>query len=1178
MAAFKSKIFMFLAFCVNVLIMAQNDPNWCGNKHANLVKLQTIVQSVVDVEVPEFMGISTGRIEAFLRKHAPQIFNKYSFVVKRLNGKKTPFSRILNAFSRLNYLSNERILEQIQNDIKECFNCHYFDFDQSEIQMIDQWRNDKQFCMVRSTGVEDSQTIANAGGNVSIAYVNSYTYEIKQAMGEVVASYFGMQSLKNRIAGGEILSSTDVCLPVLIQLLIGESVGGSSNPQEIPVSGVAFTTNQGLSAPNFSITEINASFGHGEGIVANKVIADRYYVTTSKIDSSLSIYPMIYQKTFRLIPSNLENVPGSTAPNGRGLMLVSFNNPRELTHTSALSQLQIKSLYHALKTIESSYGQPMDVEFVVVGSTVYIVQARPAMRHVATPSYLKIEQLSEEDISKPLQVMTLVPGNAQLLVITNPADILIANTLDEADQMPNNAAAKAVIVHAWASSLSHAAVNFISHGIPCLYVQNKNELSQLIAQVSTKKPLIIDSQRRIVALWNSEEPIQECIAHGWFEHPIDRAYSFMSDKEMSVVATGMSLPVDARLLILLDSFKKTQNPADQKKIIAEIVDRVTKRLALTSRRIAHLKLINSDIHKALDAFKMTFDKIIAELSYGIDQGSDHFELLFYHKILEALLFQDSSGQPVLGAFTYTYFLNDLFGSQTLLALMRQANNNKELNKLISYAKYTTNTTLAQAWQKYAALLENYKNPDDIAFASEMTHLKTLLAQYEFHDCLSLWFATEFYQLTKQQIISPVDAREGLSHLTQGFTQDTQMFLVTLQQLKHKMLMINTQRSNQFAKVSAIEDVWKQIKNEIIEPLTTTAFIQEFNRAPLVVKIVACDVMRMAIDTIDTTIKTVKISNSVSLNDRIIYFKIMLSDFNQLCSSLLQDIMPQDALKYHHSWPLRWYLERKRMLFAAIMQNSTKQQMFQRSPDFSVNAAMLGSGTAFERHFPETAEDIFMLIHQNSLVAVAGTYDSLFKEKPLEEMLAIPESVQNIIKYVESSECSHLLNDRNIEKPIRIGMQYSPNMIELSYNMSLRNHSSTFQIKYNNLTQQASIAVQFLGEARGRWEQIALLANLSTDISNLELVSDVVLDKKAGITSWEWIIHNQKEFELIMKYVALCGTLSFERNLEIDELASLATIKNFQKNIKSIIATYHGLYSDALINYLMIECENLDYLN
>ncbi len=1157
----------FMAFFLLANAFGHMDPNWCGNKHANLVKLQTIVQSTSDVEVPPFIGISTGRVEAFLRKHSPQIFKKYAFVVNRLTGKKTSLSKIMNAMTGLNNLSNEDILQQIQGEIRSCFYNHMFDFTDEESSTYAKWTAENQFCMVRSTGVEDSQTVANAGGNLSLAYVKPDYYFINNAMGEVIASYFGMQSLKNRIAGGEELSATDLCLPVLIQLLIGENIGGSSNPQEIPVSGVAFTTNQGLSAPNFSIAEINASYGHGEGIVANKVIADRYYVTTSKIDNSLSIYPMVYQKAFRLVPGRY---------NDHGL--ISIKNPHALMNKSALSESQITSLYKALKTIENSYGQPMDVEFVVVGPKIYIVQARPAMRHVATPSYLNFEKLSEQDISTPLQVMTLVPGNAQLQVITNPQDIIVANTLDDADQMPNNAKAKAVIVHAWASSLSHAAVNFISHGIPCLYAQNKTELSQLIAGISPQTPLIIDSQRRLITLWQGSKNIEQCTISGWFEHPIDRAYSCIAQEQLTTTNTTISLPVDARLLTLLDRFKKTQNVVEQKNIIGEIAERVNGRLALTNHRIKHLHLINSDIHKALQKFNITFDGIIAELLFAVDHTADHFEVLFYHKMLEALLFQESNNQ-LLGAYTYSYFLNDLFSSQTLFAMMRQAHANKELNTLISYAKSAPNTGIAQKWTSFLQMIEQCKLTDDPALESEIAQLKTLLAQYESNNCLSLWFATEFYQVSNSfNLSSQEEVRKGLSQLVKVFTKDSLQFMAMLQHLAHTMHTISMQRGNNFTKVTAIDDVWKQIKNEIVAPLQSAEFINSFMNAPLTLKINACQIMHSAIDMIDTTIKTVKSSHGIGWNDRIHYFKIMLIDFNFLCSSFLMHIMPREALRYHFDWPLSSYLTRKKSHLDTILFNSNDESMFQRSSNFSVNAAMLGSATAFERHYPETAEDIFMLIHQNSLMAVAGTYASLFTQRPLDEQIVLPELLRSVMRYCETEECINILQERNIQAPVRMGLNYTPEMIVLAYNMSLRNHSSTFQIKYNQATQQASIAVQFLGESRGRWEQIALLANLSKDISNLELLNEVVLDKKAGITSWEWIIHNQKEFELIMKYLGVCGTLSFERNINIDELASLATIKNFKNEIKRIIATYRDNYSHQLINYLMIECDNLEYLN
>jgi hypothetical protein len=62
---------VFIAFSI------END-SWCGNKHYNLVKLQEIVEHYPQVQVPPFIGISTGRVESFLKKHIPSLFDDFN--------------------------------------------------------------------------------------------------------------------------------------------------------------------------------------------------------------------------------------------------------------------------------------------------------------------------------------------------------------------------------------------------------------------------------------------------------------------------------------------------------------------------------------------------------------------------------------------------------------------------------------------------------------------------------------------------------------------------------------------------------------------------------------------------------------------------------------------------------------------------------------------------------------------------------------------------------------------------------------------------------------------------------------------------------------------------------------------------------------------------------------------
>lgn len=641
---------------------AQADPNFCGNKHKNLVRLQTIVQGSHSVVVPEFVGIPTGRVETYLRTHVPQIFDQYAQAVELLQ--QSNLKRLLvylKIFGKTQ--SAEDILKEIQATITQCFIDHEFTFTPQELALFEGVAAQKRFFMVRSTGVEDG-AVANAGGNASIAYVAPDAQALQKAMGEVIASYFGMQSLKNRMGGGEVLSATDLYVPVLIQLLIGEAFDGSDNVREIPISGVAYTTNQSLSSSNFTITEINAAYGHGEGVVANRVVADRYYVTQSRAQAGeLSIYPMLYDKVERLVPHQ-ESDENSAIKR----TLVELKNSKQLAQKSALSTEQVTQLHTVLKKIEADYGQPMDVEFVVVDATVYIVQARPAMHSTMKPSYVAFAQLTQGiDISAPMQTDIIVSGKSEVLVITNPADIIVTKTLDEADQMPASTKCKAVIVNTWAASLSHAAVNFKSYGTPCMVVSDLAAIRSLIAQISPKNPLIIDVQQSSVCLWqNGVKDYSSSIVPGWIEHPIDRTYSMWTDAIAIAKSPASPLPVDGQLLQMVNDLKKATDAAQQKTLLADINERVSKRLSLSERRIQHIGTsCDESLKTGFAAYKTKFEQVMKELTASIEQGADRFEILFYHKMLEALLYQGPGAQTVLGGYTCAYFLNELYDKQVV---------------------------------------------------------------------------------------------------------------------------------------------------------------------------------------------------------------------------------------------------------------------------------------------------------------------------------------------------------------------------------------------------------------------------------------------------------------------------------------------------------------------------------
>src|SRR5690606_201254 len=96
-------------------------------------------------------------------------------------------------------------------------------FTRENIAMVEAVEKARERLMVRSSGREDTKTLANAGGNESKSNVLPQFEEIFLSLGDVVASYFETRSLTQRLAARDpSLLDPVPFTPVIIQRMIGE--------------------------------------------------------------------------------------------------------------------------------------------------------------------------------------------------------------------------------------------------------------------------------------------------------------------------------------------------------------------------------------------------------------------------------------------------------------------------------------------------------------------------------------------------------------------------------------------------------------------------------------------------------------------------------------------------------------------------------------------------------------------------------------------------------------------------------------------------------------------------------------------------------------------------------------------------------------------------------------------
>lgn len=430
----------------------------------------------------------------------------------------------------------------------------------------------------------------------------------------------------------------------------------------------------------------------------------------------------------------------------------------------------------------------------------------------------------------------------------------------------------------------------------------------------------------------------------------------------------------------------------------------------------------------------------------------------------------------------------------------------------------------EQWPAFLVSIEQCNEGDKNAFREYLTMLKQA-------DILPFWQATVLHQAIQRGALqNPEKALQDFVHEYRADKESIESFMQQLATMRHSARALQLQANNGFTNENSVHNVWHRVKQDVIDPLCQPSFKSDYERAPFIVKAVACDVMREAIDTIDMVIKTVKMSTALSAESRMNFFASMIHDFHELFQNLGRDLT-----EYH-------YLNTMRSLSTSILAHKN-ERMFKKSREFSVQAAVMGSRTAFERHHPQTAEDLFMLIHQNSLMAVAMKAKNNLQGNQgntIGSVLEVPEILIQAMQVIEDVSDS-ILNESGASHPQRIGIDYNPQAISIKYNMPLNNHSSTFQLAYDRVQEQCSISIQFLGQARSRWKEIATFIGGSAERSGLTLSEPINLDERAGIVSWGWRVNTAEDVICGKKYLAQCARISFGMSINWHDLLPLPTI-------------------------------------
>ena len=361
--------------------------------------------------------------------------------------------------------------------------------------------------MVRSTGREDTEETANAGGNESVSWVPPTAEAMVHAIAEVASSYMNEQSLQQQQVAGVALDQ-EPFIPVLIQRMRGAVPGEPTQGRY--ASGVVFTTEP--QGPTPGVVVIDACFGHGSGVVDALAPADTYYC----MDDGAR-YAVIRSKELQVGPIEA----GSGGIPKMGLR----SNPSAIWDQPTLSARNLTLIDKVARQAAEFYGRPMDLEFVLDRQTqhLYIVQARPIVHPDTGPgAWIDRRKALALGLRAIQMKKCLVSGHQRPVLIRNPATELVVGktpkeALDDAINDKRKALPLAAIVDSDEAgrASAHAATTFRQAAIPVLVGSRPPSLNP-------SEGIVVDPQKR--TCWvGPVDKLEEALSRshaGMVRHPI----------------------------------------------------------------------------------------------------------------------------------------------------------------------------------------------------------------------------------------------------------------------------------------------------------------------------------------------------------------------------------------------------------------------------------------------------------------------------------------------------------------------------------------------------------------------------------------------------------------------------------------------------------------------------------
>lgn len=1133
--------------------------NVYGNKHKNLIILSKLIEAMgfEDVHVPVPKGLPSDKLSSFLWQTKPKIFAKWNTLGTLYE------AHLEKKESKLFLESPEvsQLLIEIHEDITVAFNqiaenpidIESLGFCDDFKEWLQQLQSRNSYLMVRSTGAEDTSEVVNAGGNKSLAYVYANTTSALHAIGEVVCSYFSKESLQNRINAGQNPFLEDLQMAVTVQELIGEELGGSKNPQSIPVSAVLFTNEPiWIGNEKFRVFRLSGTYGHGEAVVGNMGIATDSVLIVTSVSHPTEMY-VLYDRQSKLKRLAPKKLPGSDS-----ISLEKIQNAPEEISKPVFYEKMIARLYQLGILVEHYFdGKPIDMELVIKNGMIFPVQAREVKRPQALPSHLDTQKIENENcqaIEDSIYGEVIVSGKASLISICDAQEILITDTLEQAEKMFNKEYHKAVVVSQSEPQNSHPVVNFSSMGIPCLWMEEISSLKNTIAGLDGLHQLAICLQSGTFYLWNrAKGDLSRFISEGYITHPAKIAISLSFSKPIPRYGKKEdSVPKEVKeLLFKIRTAKTSQIALEALYTLRKspwIHQRMTvylndlQELTQNSFNLPIIHSITEGLQELSDKVQRAFEQVEVSLKHPEKIGS--LQKLFYIKVLESLLLEPHHPNGALNQLSLLNVEPCIEAAKALANYQKRLSFSSHFADLLLLGTQTPNQEFFGLWQDFLLDLEQMSE-NDLLDPALISRFKSRLGQMEQAGILPT-FLTLFFSALKG---SSLDKVHGI---LDSLNPDEELFL---EEAIQRISSIDelTKEIQGFSDPLQFDLLWQSLQDEVVQwfpskevekgnSYQSVLQSDSWSECSPLLQMVLLGGMGQLVDLFDSSIKSMKASSQYSEDKKVAFFHQMLKEYNQLLIKWGYELCPGNisTTKNHIELLLR-------EISSKVNARPSKgvYELFS-TPTFAVENSIIGiaeiQNGKYYPESPKSLEDAFTAIHQNLIAIIAGLMRNITQS--INQSL-FPSLMLKAIKAIDIVERDPV----NEWFPKRFRFQKNAIMIKerkisFSYKVPLREHCAHLTLTYDVSDNSVAFQGRFLQVGDKFGAKIAYTASLLNKLNILTLQAPPIV--KPGSVEVIWKLKDEKDIaRAFQEYTHFCG-LTFNRdgNLSTTCLSEIYTSEGF----------------------------------